>query len=722
MKTTRPKALFGATALVGAMVWAAAASAQQADPGAGQTPTGTDPEAQSTGLDDIVVTATRRSQRLQDVPIAVTALSGETLQNTGVSQTAQLAQVTPGLVLGRNTAQFQPTIRGIGSRAATAGDESNVAIYVDGIYQPEIFAGAFDFLEVQRIEVLRGPQGTLFGRNSTGGLINVITPDPTFDLYGNVSARYGRFDERSVKGYVSGPLTDRLAYSLAGLAYEDDGYVHDLVQGGNAGDKRTYAFRGKLLYEISDDTRAVLTVNVGDQHDSAPVVPTPINGNTVGATSRPLASRPFETALSLDPYSEVSQHGAALRITSERDALDLEVTGSYQRNRLNQLSDSDASVANVSSFENHTRSEIWTGEVKASSKPESPIQWTAGLFGFNGVAELVPSRVRGTNGVVSSTNFARNETNSLAAYAEGVFPLTERLRLTAGARYSWEERHFEDVFTTAAGVVTTVDAETSFNRVTPRAVLQYQLSEDAQIYASYSKGFKSGVFNTGGPNPLPVAPEEVDAFEVGLKSDPLPWLRVNLSAFMYDYDDIQVSVRNPAGISTLQNAATAEMRGGEAEVTAVFGDLNVRFAAAYLDAEYTDFPNAIITVPRVGGGNTQVSADVSGNRALRSPELTLNLGLDYSRTLSVGTLSASGNVYYSDDYFWDFANRLGQESYVLVNARINWDLPGDQWRLSVYGENLTDTEVASNVVSSTLGDYATYQKPRTYGVEARWSF
>nr|WP_314437238.1 TonB-dependent receptor [uncultured Brevundimonas sp.] len=680
------------------------------------------PAASATQLDEIVVTANRREQSLQEVPIAVTALTGESLERTGVSQTSQLAQVTPGLVLGRNTAQFQPTIRGIGSRAATAGDESNVAIYIDGIYQPEIFAGAFDFLQVERLEVLRGPQGTLFGRNSTGGLINVITPDPSFNLSGALSARYGRFNERSIKGYVTGPLTDRLAFSLAALAYEDDGYVRDLVSGGRTGDKTTYAMRGKLLFDLTDTTRAVLTINAAQQYDSAPVAPTPINGNTRGQASTPLADQPWETALSFDPYSNVRQQGVSLRVTSEFDAVDLEVTASHQANRLDQLSDSDASVADISSFENHTRSAATTAEVRLSAKPQAAFQWTAGVFAFENTARYTPSRVRGANGVISSENFGRNETRSLAAFAEGAYPLTDRFTLTAGTRYTEEERHFTTRFVTPSAVQT-VDAETSFQEWTPRVSLQYELTEDANAYVSYSRGFKSGVFNTGGANPLPVEPEYVDAYEVGLKSDPLTWLRLNLSAFHYDYDNIQVSVRNPAGVSTLQNAATAEMQGMEAELTAVLmDDLDLRIAASYLDATYTDFPNALITTPLPGGGNSQTPADVTGNRALRSPEFTLNIGLDYSRIFSTGTLSLSGNAYWSDEYFWDFENRLKQDAYVQVNARVNWDFPGDRLRISLYGENLTDAEVASNVVSATIAEYATWQRPRSYGVEARWSF
>ena len=268
-----------------------------------------------------------------------------------------------------------------------------------------------------------------------------------------------------------------------------------------------------------------------------------------------------------------------------------------------------------------------------------------------------------------------------------------------------------------------VAASTSFNKVTPRASLQYHFTDNAQAYVSYSRGFKSGVFNTGSTTTTAVRPEILDAYEAGIKAEPLNWLRTNISAFYYDYKDIQISIRDPAGVSVLQNAATARMKGGEAEVTAVVATgFNLRLAAAYLDATYNNFPAAIVTIPLAAGGNTQTSRDVSGNRAIRSPKFTLNVGADYRYETSHGTLLLNGNLYRSSKFYWDPFNRLSQGSYVQLNAQVGWSLPGDRLTFTIYGENLTNKAIESNVVTSALGDYATYQKPRTYGVQAKVVF
>ena len=191
--------------------------------------------AQEVGVEDIVVTANRREQRLQDVPISVTAVTGDSLARSGVTDTRQLSQSMPSVVFSRVNSSFQPYIRGVGTRNANIGDESNVSLYIDGVYQPVMSSLGFDIVNVERIEVLRGPQGTLFGRNSTGGLINVITPDPQQQLSGEVVGRVGSYGERSLQGYITGGLTPTLSVDLTGGIAADNGYIKDLVHGGHLG-------------------------------------------------------------------------------------------------------------------------------------------------------------------------------------------------------------------------------------------------------------------------------------------------------------------------------------------------------------------------------------------------------------------------------------------------------------------------------------------------------
>jgi iron complex outermembrane receptor protein len=672
-------------------------------------------------LTEVIVTASRREESLQQVPISVTALTAESLAQSGIDQSAQLGSVTPGLILARNTSVFQPTIRGVGSRASTAGDESNIAMYIDGVYQPETFTGAFDLLEIDRVEVLRGPQGTLFGRNSTGGLINVITADPKYDFAGNATVRAGSFDERSARAYVTGGLTDRLAANVAALYAEDGGFIDDLLSDKRLGDRESIAARGKLLFEASDRVRAILTVNYADQEDQAPVAVSPIDRNTVGASvpGAVIADGPWEAALSFDPYFNVQQRGASLRLQFDLGAVDFESTSSYQKNQLHLLTDSDASPARRGSVSNTQSSENYSQEFRVIADGNEQFKWQAGVFGFMNMSRYEPFTVMTTDGAISSSIRMHNRTQSLAAFAEGVYSVTEALKLTAGARYTDEWRELESTRRNAAGVINgQVDADTSFNQFTPRVSLQYRMNERSNAYASYSRGFKSGVFNTASVSSVPVKPEVVDAYEIGFKSDVLSWLRTNAAVFYYQYEDIQLSQRDPNGASILQNAGKATMKGGELEVTAaLMPSLDVRMGIAVLDGTFDEFAGAAVTEPLpTGGGNRQIFIDASGKDVIRAPSYTVSLGLAYNHDFSTGRLTASTNVYRSDKMYWDYLNRLSQPAYTLVAAQLGWTLPNDRWRIVLAGDNLTDEEVRQNVVTSTLADYASYLKPRNYSI------
>jgi iron complex outermembrane receptor protein len=716
---TQPSIRFDAThRLLCAAVAALAATGASAQTGA------------TTGrLEEVIVSATRREETIQSVPITMTALTSESLAQSGVAQTSQLQQVTPGLVIARNSAIFQPTIRGIGSRAATAGDESNVAMYINGVYQAETFAGAFDLLEVERVEVLRGPQGTLFGRNSTGGLINVITKTPSHQQDGNVAVRYGSHNDRSVRGYYTNGLSESTAFDVAALYGASDGYVHDLVDGGDAGGKENYAIRSSLLMEWADNSQGILTVSGARLRDTAPQTVQPIDGNTSGRPrgANPIPDDAWESALSFNPESLVRQMAVALDTSTQFGDLDFETKTAWQKNDLRSFTDSDASTVNVAAADNSQFSETFSQEFLLSGDSDR-LQWITGLFGYYGHAGYDPFRSL-SNGVALSTINNENKTTSAAAFGEATWSVTDAFKVTLGARYTWEKRDLDVDITAASGARTLRSADTSFNETTPRVSLQYYFNDDTNVYATFSKGFKSGVFNGASASIVPVEPEKVDAWEVGLKSQPLSWLRSNVAAFYYDYTDIQLSQRDPNGVSILQNAGTATMKGAELEIVAAATDaLNIRFAGAYLDATFDEFVGAAVTIPRVDaggnpiGGNTQIFADASGNDAIRAPRYTMSLGVDYTVPLFTGTLTAATNVYWSDKFYWEYLNRLQQDSYALVNAQLTWKSPEDVYEVSLYGENLGDEEVGANVVTSTLGDYIFYLPPRVFGVGLKYNF
>lgn len=689
---------------------------------AAQTPA---PADGVSALEEIVVTANRREQALQDVPISVTALSGESLAQAGVARTEDLTQVTPGLTFSRLNAVFQPQIRGVGARGGGPGDESTVAIYVDGVYQPESSTASFDLLKVQRVEVLRGPQGTLFGRNATGGLINVITPDPTFDFQGSAALRLGGDGERSIKAYAAGGLSDTLAADIGVLAYKDDGYVDDLVRGGKTGDRTSYAVRSKWLYTPTDNIRLNLSLNWSESEDSSPVVFNPINGNTRGRALVPgvvLPTGPYQSALNFKPHTKVRQYGAALNGQFDFSAVSLQTTSSYQWNKLDTRSDGDASPVNLADGNPIAKTEVYAQEVRLLSTSDGPLTWIVGAYGFYSEAGFDPSLTSTFSFPAGVRTVSRletlNTTRSLAGFAEGSYELTDALTATVGLRYTWEDREF----VSHINGVKRVDTSSSYDQFTPRFILKYDISDSANVYASFSQGFKSGIYASGGTDPNPVRPEKVDAYEVGLKADPLPWLRTNFSLFKYAYTDLQVQIRQ-VNVSILQNAADAEIWGGEAEITAAVNEnLTLRLAAAHLDATYKSYPNALVTTPIPGGGNNQGPADATGKDLSRAPRNTLNVGAEYHRDMGPGVLEASLNVFYSDKYYWDALNRIAQPSYTKLNGQIGWSMPDQGWRFTVWGQNLTDEVIIANVNTQANADYATYQAPRRFGVTIEKSF
>jgi len=701
-------------------------------------------------VEDIVVTANRREQRLQDVPISVTALSANELARSAVTNTFQLSQTIPSLNVTRANTAVQPTIRGVGTRSAAPGDESNVAVYLDGVYQPTMAAGAFNLLNIDRVEVLRGPQGTLFGRNSTGGLINVITSDPgrTFVARGVVS--YGSYDAKTLQGYVSGPLGETLSANLTALWYKDDGYLHDISRG-NAltSGREDVSVRSKLLFRPAPGTDFKLTLGYFRTADPSGLNVAPFNGNTAARSlaNNPaviIPTNPRDVAPTLVDDAALKQYSAAFEAKFDLGGLSLQSTSSYQHNRGGGTVDSDGTPLFVGvATTSHTEiSRYFTQEVRLLSTGSGPFQWIAGAFYFNGRGQFDP--VQSITPAATIAIYSNQLAKSYAGFGEGTYKITPAFSVTVGARYTSEARTFtgmtqrNGVLLVSGGIAQQVDQHTRFGQWTYRASAQYEISPRVNVYASYSRGFKSGVFNTFSTNPLAGAtkPETLDSFEIGLKSDPVRWLRLNLSAFHYNYKDIQLSARDAAtNLVILLNAASARTWGAEAELTvAPTRHLNLRAYGTLLDAKYTSFPNAQIFTPiyqdqsAIGRsavtpiGNLQSLADESGRDMIRAPHYTFGVSGDYTVETNVGNFTFTSSLYNTGRFYWDPNNRLAQPSYTLVNASLGWATKNDHFGVSVWVKNLTNATIYQSLVGTATADIVTYDPPRTIGVTGKFNF
>lgn len=685
----------------------------------------------SGGLEDIVVTATRREERLQDVPVAVTAITNAALGGAGVGILRELTLVVPGFQGGRNSGVNQPTIRGVGSSGVGMADEANVATYIDGVYHPFSFTSSLDLVEIERIEVLRGPQGTVFGRNATGGLVNVITPDPSFTTKGRVEARFGRMrndaNEIDLRTYVTGGLNDKIAMDFAGLYRDNGGFITDLVRGGGLGDSRMFNVRSKLLFEPSETARIILMANYVD-HESSVNTVRPYGSNTAAATIPGviLPKGPWEASLTEVPISNYEQVTINLHTAFDLGSVSLQTTTGYIDNNGKQFTDSDASNILLGQIPFDTSGKSFSQEVRLLSTGRGRFKWIAGLYFFKLDAGFENIQLQNSAGPGQPVTVTRldpsSKVKSYAAFGEGTYEVIDSLFLTAGVRYTEETRRF----TTLRNLVPLPfgRAKASFNKWTYRVALRYNFADSANVYASYGTGFKSGVFNELGVLGTATRPETIKAAEIGLKADPLSWLRTNLSIYRYKYNDLQVQARDAAGVSyILQNAANAEIYGGELEVTAaVTKDLNLRGALVYTHAEYTSFPAAQGFVPRPTGGNQVVPSDASGNHMIRAPRHTINLGFDWGRDVGSGRLQIVGNLFHSARVYYDFLNLASQKPYTTLSGEMSWTSPNEAWRFSIWAKNITNEAYVQTLRPGALGTDAIFERPRQVGLGAAYRF
>jgi iron complex outermembrane receptor protein len=711
------------------------ALAQQATPGAtAPAPAKAPTAAPDDTIGDIVVTAQRREERLQDVPIAVTALTGANLAQSGITNTQQLTQAIPNLVMTSAGSTYQAVIRGVGTRGVTQGDEANVAIYVDGVYQPDQSGSNFEFLGIQRVEVLRGPQGTLFGRNATGGLINIVTVDPSFKPTAQIELSYGRFNEVIGKGYVSTGLGKHFALDIAALYRRDDGYVYNIFRNVKENPRDSRAIRSKLLFQPDSPLRVVLMGSYSYSNDATPVAYSPLDGNFSAKATFPgiLIPGPYQVSTNQPTFNKKWIATGSLQGSYEFSGVTLNSITSYQDSKAAYFNDNDGSQIAISYLNLKSEVQSATQEFRLSSHPGSAFQWVTGVFGFYSTAGYRPlifccTTTTGT-GIPRAELRTHETVKSIAFFADGTYNLTDHLSLTGGVRVSYESRRheFTQILLTTGAVQGTGDYHASFHDVSPRASIRYKFNNDAMIYFTYSRGFKSGVFNASSiTQPNPVNPEKINAFEFGLKADPLPWLRTNLSVFYYKYDDIQQSARDSTTNAVLLlNAADSTIKGAEFELTAKAShDLDFRFTGTYLDAKYDRFPGAVINTPLPAGGNAQTIVDLFGTDMIRAPHTTFNIAADYHHEFGDGSMfGGSANLYHSAKYYWDFQNRLTVPAYTKVNAEIFYTLPGWHTRLSVWGHNLTNAAVAQNLLPSTTIDDVTYEPPVTYGIAIKQSF
>lgn len=695
------------------------------------------------GLEEIIVTAQRRGENLQRVPIAVSAISSEQLTASGIAATADIKLAVPSADVPIASGFATPFIRGVGSKFIGPATEGAVSTYVDNVYIGNSVAAVLSFNNLARVEVLKGPQGTLFGRNTTGGLISVVTRDPTDQLQANARISYGNYETINGDLYVGGPIADGIKADFAAyVKHQGEGYGTNLFTGEDVG-RTNYDFGLRSKWVLGNGPLTVkLTADYSELKTSVYV-----QRVAIGYTAPPAyaaganyGGSPWDTDLTISPLIKTKSGGISAKADYELSpAVTLTSITAWRKSRYHNHFDADITRTDAREIDGIQIDEQFSQELQLLSGPASPFTWVAGAFLYDAQGRNAPNRflVDGParaapgpfNGVAENITTAKQKVFSIAPYAQATVEIADATKLTLGARYTYERRtqygesrSFSPTGVQVGPTLTTPAANKRLtaNKLIWRIALDHQFGPDVLGYVSYNRGFKSGGANLSNVTSPMYGPEQLDAYEVGVKSTLFGRrVRLNGAAFYYDYKDVQVSSVE-AGIQSIYNAATARTYGFEMELDAqVTSQLRFNAGYTYLDAKFINFPRAQTNTVNPAGGVVQSFQPASGNKLPNAPESVITAGATYTVPIGSNTLNFNGNMYHSSSYFTEPDNFRSQGSYELYNASVEFILDG-RWSFSVWGKNLSNEPVdifpSVNGLGGGIGiPRSAFAPPRTYG-------
>lgn len=692
-------------------------------------------------LQEIVVTAQKRAESAQNVPIAITAFQGDQLSASGVNDTFDLISVTPGLNYTVAAGVYaQPKIRGIGTSSNAPGIENPVATYIDGVYIGSMSGALLNLSDIEQVAVLKGPQGTLFGRNATGGLIQINTRKPSEISALDFNIGYANLETVTASAYLNGKVVDGVSAN-ASVYYQDqgDGFGKNLVNGKDVFKSRTFAGRGKIRIEPGPSTTATFSADYAK-------IQGPINGlrNVTGSFNvigQAFNGGPFDVGLDLQPAARLEQWGTSGTIVQDIGDLELQSITAYRKTLNRNDLDYDKSFLPLTNVFIRQYDRQFSQEVQLQPKDKKAFQWIIGAYYLWAKSGYDGTTTRGTtipNGVSVVQN-SWQTVSSVAGYAQGTYEVSSSTNVTGGIRYTTDLRKLNGRSDRILPNGTIVGSSLSngtkrFSQVTWRAAVDHRFSPELLIYASYNRGFKSGAFLLQSFPSTILKPETIDAFELGFKSDLADrHVRFNAAAFYYDYTNIQVQLIN-RGLLSAYNGPGAKIYGLDADISANLAEgLTLTLGGSYLHDEYKGpfqaFTATPITPttpppppPQANGGNLIGVGSAAGNKLQAAPDWTFNAGLDYRINVGDGHIDLNATYYRNDGWYAEADNRLKQPGYDTINASAAYSFPGDKLKLTVWGKNLSNTVYAAFLAETDVGDTTTVAAGRTYGVTLSASF
>jgi len=708
--------------------------------------------AQDNALEEVVVTATKRSVALQDLAGSANVLGADKLGPGGIQEVRDMQVDIPNLSLGDQFGFARVFMRGIGMTSIDIGGEGAVAFLQDGAIVPRPAAQLMGMFDLEQVEVLRGPQGTLYGRGATAGAINMVTAKPGKELGGYLSVTAGNYGLAQFKGAIDVPMGDAVSMRLAGSLDSRDGYGNNIFTGSDINDRDASAYRATFVYDAGGPLTATLSAQYYEEDDNnyafsyfgqseGSSIPVPfgvpiLGGNTVGMVGGGF----YDINSDQEPIND--RDGQLINLTIDyafNDRWSLKsITSSQSMDRFLR-DDLDSTDANLFGQNNYTEESDSFGQELILNYSADQLDVLGGVMYFEeelygevkvpltNICFLLAPAACGTpvGEFLNGGNYLQDgdvDIEAWGAYLEATYSFSDDWTLIGGLRYNYEERDGTGSFIfDAISLNVPTNQRESWNDLTPRVTIQYSPNDSMMLYATYTEAFKSGVINTGSTSP-PLDPETVDAFELGIKGqNSSGTLKYSVAAFFYDYQDMQISfVDETSTVSTI-NAAEAENSGLEFELEGSFGNgFSFDFYLTYLSAEYQEFFNGDYA-------NGFAIADLSGNTLPNAPESTAKVGLNWEGQVGNGVLRLRGEAYYQDDIYFTEWNRADayQASYEQYNASAEYSW-NDQWRLSIWGRNLSDEEVMSNnIITAPLYDslrVGAVLPPRTYGATATFQF
>lgn len=695
-------------------------------------------------LEQMIVTAQKRSEDLQDVPLSIAAYTGDQLLEFGVHDTQALQAVTPGLVYNNTGSSAQPFLRGVGTRFAFAGLEPSVATYVDDRYLARAQASIFELADVERVEVLKGPQGTLYGRNATGGAVRVVTLGVEDTLSGRLAGTVGDYDLRAFSGTVNVPLGESLGTRITALVRKRDGYATNLDPDGVAelDDRDTTMLRAKLRWDMSARVSALLTLEHSRRDDNFgnDLVDLSPPGLNQGIADGGVSGRDVdEVATAIDASIDDEQTAVDLRFDVNLPAVDLVSITTFHD--FDQVASTDADGTSAAALDVVTvpqEARAFSQEFQLLSVGTGAWRWMGGAYYFDETADFEIVLDRG-NPTLESQGDQQADTTAYALFGQASYRFNPRWSLTVGARWSYEEKRV-DVAPSRIAPVTLPPVpfrdSHDWNEITPMVTIERHI-ERGMLYLSYARGFKSGGYNYAASlnDGRVLDPETLDMLELGWKTEFLDGrLQLNGALFYYDYRDLQVTrAAAGSGVNVTENAANAEVLGLDLDLAWTPTEwLSLTGGISLLDGEYEDYAasatvfNAALTGDPGVSGMSTVPLDAGGERLLRAPRTSAFLSGAVQLPFGSVTVPVVVTYSYKDDYPFDFvadpsSRRLVQHGYSLLSIRAT--LADEHWSASIWGNNLTDEDdYFTDIVANSAGIRGSHGPPRTWGLDVAYQF